>query len=231
MSRSSAATFLAAFAAAGSWFFFDQAKHNPTLSTHAGFLDDPYDAVGSFGIQIGAFAAFIAIVWLLVERRTHRAGWQHRGVIVVAITCLVVGISDLTGQTLTNGLTSAGRWIVAGILLLVTFGVGLLVVNKRQQGQLPGLLAVLGAAAPFGGRFLAWADRHPVVTSLGVGLISGVALAASHEILEGGPSDELSLVLLSAFFILAEGAVIAASWFLIGKWLKIYSAAENPSGD
>jgi hypothetical protein len=219
---------LAALAAAGSWFFFDQTKHNQMLSAHAGFLDDPYDAVGSFGIQIGAFAAFVALVWLVVERRTHKAGWQHRGVTVAAITFIAIGISDLTGQTLNIGLASAGPWIAAGIILLLTFGVGLLVLNPRPRGQLPSLLAVLGAAAPFGGKFLTWADRHPVVTSVGVGLSSGVALAIAHQMLEGGPSDAVSLVLLSAFFVLGEGTVVAASWFFIGKRLMIYSARRTP---
>ena len=230
MNRSSIATVLAALAAAGSWFFFDQTKHNPMLARHAGFLDDPYDAVGSFGVQIGAFCALVAIAWLLVERRTHSAGWQHRGVTVVAITCLVVGLSDFAGQALTIGLASGGPWIVTGILVLSASGLGLLVLNIRDEGQPRSLLAVLGTSAPFGRRFLVWADRHPVVTSLGVGLSSGVALAIAHQVLEGGPTDAPSLVLLSAFFILGEGVVVAAGWLVIGKWLKIYSPRRTPPG-
>ena len=230
MNRSLLVTLLAAVAATGSWFFFDQAKHNSLISASAGFLDDPYDAVGSFGIQIGAFAAFIAVVWLLVERKTHTTGWEHRGVSVTAVTCLVVGISDFTGQALTIGLASAGPWIMAGILLLIASGVCLLLLNNRERGQVPSLLAFLGASAPFGRKFLLWVDVHPAFTSLAVGLITGLALAIAHQILEGGPSDAFSRGLLSAILVLGEGAVVAASWLFIGKWLKIYSARRQPAG-
>jgi len=230
VNRSNLATFLAALAAIGSWLFFDQAKHNAILSSHAGFLDDPYDAIGSFGIQIGAFAAFVAVVWLLIQWKTRSTGWQQRGVTVTAICCITVGIADLTGQALTIGLASAGIWIMAGIVLLVASGVGLLLLNPRLPGQLPSLLAVLGSWAPVGGRPFRWADRHPVVTSLGVGLTNGLALAIAHQVLEGGPTDTPSLILLSAFFVVGEGAVVAASWFFIGRWLRIYSGPRKSPG-
>jgi hypothetical protein len=236
LNRSTLATFFAASAAVGSWLFFDQAKHNGMLSPHAGFLDDPYDAVGSFGVQIGAFAAFIAVVWFFVERRTHIPGWQERGVFVTAVTCLAVGISDLTGQMLTIGVASAGPWVISGMFLLVASGVGLillnphLLLNPHRGARLPSLLAMLGSSAPFGRQFFGWADRHPLLTGLGVGLSSGLALAISHEVLEGGPSDALSLILLSSIYIVGEGVVVAAGWFLIGNWLHIYTRPHKSTG-
>ena len=142
---------------------------------------------------------------------------------VTAITCLAIGISDFTGQALTVGLAPAGPWITAGILLLVASGVGLLLLSLRRRGHIPSLLAVLGSSTPFAGRYFMWVDRHPVLTSLGVGLGSGLALAITHQVLEGGPSDAPSLVLVSAVFVLGEGTVAAASWYFIGKWLRIYS--------
>ena len=223
MNRSTLATFIAASAAVGSWLFFDQAKHNGLLSSHAGFLDDPYDAVGSFGVQIGAFAAFIAVVWFFVERRTHVPGWQERGVFVTAVTCLAVGISDLTGQMLTIGLASAGPWVISGMFLLVGSGVGLILLNPHRDARLPSLLAMLGSSAPVGRQFFAWADRHPLLTGVGVGLSSGLALAIAHEVLEGGPKDALSLILLSSIYVFGEAVVVALGWFLIGNWLRIYT--------
>jgi hypothetical protein len=200
------------------------------LSPHAGFLDDPYDAVGSFGIQIGAFAAFIAVVWFFVERRTHIPGWQERGVFVTAVACLAVGISDLTGQILTIGLASAGPWVITGMFLLVASGVGLILLNPHRGAGLPSLLAMLGSSAPFGRQFFGWADRHPLLTGLAVGLSSGLALAISHEVLEGGPNDALSLFLLSSIYIVGEGVVVAAGWFFIGDWLRIYTRPHKSTG-
>ena len=42
--------------------FFNISKHDPTLSKMDAFLEDPFDAVGSFGIQLAAMAAFISFV-------------------------------------------------------------------------------------------------------------------------------------------------------------------------
>jgi len=47
------------------WIFFDASKHNPALAKANVFIEDPYDAVGSFGIQLAGLSALVSFVRLL----------------------------------------------------------------------------------------------------------------------------------------------------------------------
>lgn len=51
------------------WWAFMFAKHDPALRNVIPFGDDPYDAVGSFGVIVGMLVAFIAL---------GRAFWPYR---------------------------------------------------------------------------------------------------------------------------------------------------------
>jgi hypothetical protein len=44
------------------FFFFDNCKHAPALSPVNAFAEDPYDSVGSFGVQLAAFFALLAVI-------------------------------------------------------------------------------------------------------------------------------------------------------------------------
>ncbi len=44
------------------YLFFEISKHNPALSQVNAFGDDPYDSVGSFGVQIALFTAFLSLI-------------------------------------------------------------------------------------------------------------------------------------------------------------------------
>jgi len=44
------------------WIFFDASKHNPALAKANVFIEDPYDAVGSFGIQLAGLSALVSFV-------------------------------------------------------------------------------------------------------------------------------------------------------------------------
>ena len=47
------------------WIFFDISKHDPTLAQVNVFLEDPFDAVGSFGIQLALLSALVSFVRIL----------------------------------------------------------------------------------------------------------------------------------------------------------------------
>jgi hypothetical protein len=51
------------------YFFFMTAKHDPALSAVNAFAEDPYDAIGSFGVQA---AAFIGILSTMRAFRLYR---------------------------------------------------------------------------------------------------------------------------------------------------------------
>ena len=42
--------------------FFDNSKNIPLLAVVNPFAEDPYDAVGSFGIQLAFFAALLSLI-------------------------------------------------------------------------------------------------------------------------------------------------------------------------
>jgi hypothetical protein len=44
------------------YLFFQISKHNPALSHVNAFAEDPYDAVGSFGVQLAVFTALLSLV-------------------------------------------------------------------------------------------------------------------------------------------------------------------------
>ncbi len=45
--------------------FFDVSKHNPALAKVNIFLEEPYDAVGSFGIQLAMLSALVSFLRIL----------------------------------------------------------------------------------------------------------------------------------------------------------------------
>lgn len=47
------------------WSFFDASKHDPTLAKVNVFTEDPYDAVGSFGIQLAMLSALVSFLRIL----------------------------------------------------------------------------------------------------------------------------------------------------------------------
>lgn len=81
--------------------FFMHAKHDPALSRVNAFADDPYDAVGSFGIQAAAFLAILGL--LRAFRATRRHGdslGQERFVLRVQIAALLSVAVTLSSDAL-----------------------------------------------------------------------------------------------------------------------------------
>jgi len=223
---------LATVSGAGAWVFFDQAKHNPALAASAGFLDDPYDAVGSFGIQCGAVGACIALLWLIAEWRTRQRGLESRGALLTGATSAIVGVADLVAQTAGPSRGPGNVWIWLGIVgLIVLGGVG---VALNVRGEPPGrglsLLRLAGAANGGWRPLFGWVDTHALLSGLGLALASGLALAISHQLLEGGPDTFGDLLILSAVLIAGEGAFVAAAWLVLGQWLGIHQGVRAGRG-
>jgi hypothetical protein len=77
------------------YFFFMTAKHDPALSAVNAFADDPYDAIGSFGVQAAAFLGLLSLVrgfWpyragtLLDEQEVLLVRTQLLAVLAVVVT-------------------------------------------------------------------------------------------------------------------------------------------------
>ena len=80
---------LAAGVAAVFLLFFQFTKHDPTISAIMPFGDDPYDAVGSFGVVIAGLLSLLAIMRAVQASTTRRQVLAARTQAAVAAAVLV----------------------------------------------------------------------------------------------------------------------------------------------
>lgn len=117
-------TFSSALCAILGWGFFNASKHLPYLAQVGVFIEDPYDAVGSFGILLAGFTCLLAILRLFRPRRADDFSFAASASILrcnlVALTAALVTLSADTLALLRYHLkwtdVSAG-WILAGLTL------------------------------------------------------------------------------------------------------------------
>ncbi len=145
------------------YLFFEVSKHNPVLSAVNAFGDDPYDAIGSFGIQAAALLAVLSLVrafrpystvTVSESRRVLLARTLMMSVLAVGITLVGDAIAMLRHSSVWIG--SAGGGLLAGLLvgmIALTAMTGLLIYRDIRQMALrsvPGLWrrsAIVSAAA------------------------------------------------------------------------------------
>jgi hypothetical protein len=110
---------------------FDRAKHIPGLASVNPFAEDPFDAVGSFGIQLGAACAMIAALRafrtnLKTESLYNRYTYTLRAIGASMLAIIVTMLADLGAllryPSLWQG-TSGGNLLLgftSGLLLLAS---------------------------------------------------------------------------------------------------------------
>lgn len=106
------------------YVFFMHCKHDPALSTVNAFADDPYDAVGSFGIQAAAILGILCLVRAFrrphphpksVERESFLIRAQIAAILSVGVTLAADAIAMLRHPSLWIG-HSAGYRLLALLL-------------------------------------------------------------------------------------------------------------------
>ena len=110
------------------YVFFDYCKHAATLGTSNPFASDPYDAVGSFGIQLALLSALLT---LIREFRPYPGTnvppaqllLALRGGAVVLLAVTVTLAADTIGlvRSIVTGGASPVAWALAGLLGGMTF--------------------------------------------------------------------------------------------------------------
>lgn len=140
-----AATLLVCLLALLFMVFFDTSKHHPALADNA-FTEDPFDAVGSFGVQLALFAALASAVRLARPYPDGVTGDQIAlilhgdavSLLAIAVTLAADWVAMLRDPA--AWLRSPAGWAlaaVAGGLLLVTALAGATLIRKtRAFGQL-----------------------------------------------------------------------------------------------
>jgi hypothetical protein len=127
--------------------FFDVTKHDPSLSAINPFADDPYDAIGSFGVQAGIFLGLLS---LLRAFQPFQAGATSEGqrlfllraevaaVLAVVITLVGDGVALARHPSLWRGSAAGGRLCaLLGVLLLCAVATGLLVYRSARNAPGP----------------------------------------------------------------------------------------------
>jgi hypothetical protein len=134
------ATLAASLVAALFWVFFNASKHWPSLAAVNIFAEDPYDAAGSFGIQLAGLAALLSLVRSLRPEpqgpTLARLALILRGNVVVLLAAAVTLLAD--GLAL---LRYADRWTAS-------------IVGWWLAGWVGGLMALtllVGWCSPWGG--------------------------------------------------------------------------------
>lgn len=148
---------------------FFAAKHRPGLVRFAPFVDDPYDAVGSFAVQLAAVAAVLSLLRALRADGAEGipgapASLIVRGVVIALSAVFVTVIADIVAMIRHPDLwlpSAAGRRlaIVLGILGLSTAG-GVFVVLRAAR------IAATSLPPPEWGRAAVITGGYAVVLAL-----------------------------------------------------------------
>jgi hypothetical protein len=128
---------------------FDFCKHDPVLGAANPFAEDPFDAVGSFGVQLALFSAFLTMV--RVFRPYSRSGVPpaqlllivHGGTVVL-LSVTVTLTADTIGlvRSLVSGGGSPAAGTLAGLLggmALVTLTAGWIFVPAARSAVIPSM--------------------------------------------------------------------------------------------
>lgn len=124
------------------YVFFMHCKHDPALSKVNAFADDPYDAVGSFGIQAAAILGVLCLLRAFrgshsyaesIERERFLLRAQVAAVLSVAVTLAADAVAMLRHPSLWMG-HSAGYRLFALIIgmAVLTAAMGALVLRDTR---------------------------------------------------------------------------------------------------
>lgn len=102
------------------YFFFQFAKHNPLISPVNVFNQDPYDAVGSFGVLLAFFVSLISIFWALFKKKKK----HFQSVVIVWLSIVITFLTDITSLLRFMNIWSESMW--GQILAILTVGIAVI---------------------------------------------------------------------------------------------------------
>jgi hypothetical protein len=125
------------------YWSFMVAKHDPALREIIPFGEDPYDAVGSFGVIVGMLIALLSLVRAFRPYREHPPSTAQRVYLVrsqmaVVLAVLITLAADLVAMArnprMWIGAASRG-WLIAllGGMVVVTVAVQLLIHASQEK--------------------------------------------------------------------------------------------------
>ena len=188
------------------WAFFNTSKHNPLFAEINPFANDPFDAVGSFGMLLAPLVADLALLGCL---RPHPKGWTSLDMQVclnrVAISLLAVTVTMLADSIalvrsiLTWSRFSAG-WLLSAMVLT------LLVITIIVIRKLAALLNTYNLAKPW----------HLTLPHVFIFIISALALFLFPDQWRSLLPGALLAVLVGMTILFMDIRIIGETWL---NWL------------
>jgi len=104
--------------------FFEICKHAPALSLVNAFAEDPYDAVGSFGIQLAPFLSLLAVLRAFRPYPTEKTRDRQRVLFARAAYCSCFSVAVTLGADMIAMLRHPSLWLggSAGYVLAALLG-------------------------------------------------------------------------------------------------------------
>lgn len=93
------------------YFFFMYTKHDPALSAVNAFADDPYDAVGSFGIQAAAILGILSLVRAFRGSHRYAEPTEHRRFLLRAQMAAILSVAVTLAADALAMLRHPSRWM------------------------------------------------------------------------------------------------------------------------
>ncbi len=131
------------------YLFFQIAKHYPALSAVNAFADDPYDSVGTAGVQLAMFTAILSLVrafrpYQLNKDISNQKVLLMRGEYITCLSVAVTLVADIVAMIRYPSVWigfPAGQVLIAliGGLALLTALVGWLLFRSAQALILPSM--------------------------------------------------------------------------------------------
>ncbi|GAC1400441.1 MAG: hypothetical protein NVS4B12_02460 [Ktedonobacteraceae bacterium] len=129
------------------YLFFQIAKHHPVLSPVNAFADDPYDSVGTAGVQLAMFTAILSLVRTFRPYQLKKDVGNQKVLLMRGeyITCLSVAVTSVADIVAVIRYPSVWIGFPAGQMLIVLIGglalltalVGWLLFRSAQALMLP----------------------------------------------------------------------------------------------
>jgi hypothetical protein len=138
------------------YWSFMLAKHDPALRDIIPFGNDPYDAVGSFGVIVGMLIALLSLVRAFRPYREHPPSTAQRVYLVrsqmaVVLTVLITLAADVVAMARNPSMwidSAARGWltVLLGGMAVVTVAVQLLIHASQEKLPESGMQRWAGAA-------------------------------------------------------------------------------------
>lgn len=129
------------------YFFFMHTKHDAALSAVNAFAEDPYDAVGSFGIQAAFFCGVVCLIRAFRPQGSEVASLERKVFVMRAQMAVVLAVgvtlaSDAVGAARHPSLwlgSAAGHRLIylLGGMAVLTVMTGALVRRAAREMMLP----------------------------------------------------------------------------------------------